>query len=61
MVESGYLEDRMPSRVVVTAGASGIGLEIVRAFPDSGAAVYTCDIAPGASEKAATLPGVNWI
>lgn len=31
-------------RVLVTAGASGIGLSIVRAFKDAGARVFICDI-----------------
>jgi NAD(P)-dependent dehydrogenase (short-subunit alcohol dehydrogenase family) len=31
-------------RVLVTAGAAGIGLEIVRAFAAAGAAVFVCDI-----------------
>jgi NAD(P)-dependent dehydrogenase (short-subunit alcohol dehydrogenase family) len=35
-------------RVLVTAGASGIGLEIVRAFHEEGARVHICDL----SEKA---------
>jgi len=31
-------------RVRVTAGASGIGREIARAFSANGAAVFVCDI-----------------
>src|SRR3712207_4153509 len=31
-------------RVLVTAGAAGIGLEIVRAFLREGARVHTCDV-----------------
>ena len=31
-------------RVVITAGASGIGLAIARAFSDSGAQVFICDV-----------------
>ncbi len=31
-------------RVLVTAGAAGIGLKVVEAFLSEGAAVYTCDI-----------------
>jgi nucleoside-diphosphate-sugar epimerase len=31
-------------RVLVTAGASGIGREIVRAFATGGATVFVCDI-----------------
>ena len=34
----------MPAKVLITAGASGIGLEIVRAFLATGAKVFTCDI-----------------
>lgn len=33
----------MAQRVLVTAGASGIGHEIARAFRESGAAVFVCD------------------
>lgn len=34
----------MRQRVLVTAGAAGIGLEIARAFAAKGAAVFVCDI-----------------
>ena len=34
----------MAQRVLVTAGASGIGREIVRAFAANGASVFVCDI-----------------
>jgi NAD(P)-dependent dehydrogenase (short-subunit alcohol dehydrogenase family) len=34
----------MPQRVLVTAGAAGIGCEIARAFTAAGAAVFVCDI-----------------
>ena len=34
----------MGTRVLVTAGASGIGLSIVRAFLNEGARVHTCDV-----------------
>jgi NAD(P)-dependent dehydrogenase (short-subunit alcohol dehydrogenase family) len=47
-------------RVLVTAGASGIGLEIVRAFAAGGASVFVCDINPdalAALEK--EVPGVK--
>lgn len=37
-------------RVVVTAGASGIGLEVARAFVGEGANVAVCDIDSGAIE-----------
>lgn len=33
-------------RVIVTAGASGIGLEIAKAFRDEGANVWVCDLEP---------------
>ena len=38
----------MPQRVLVTAGASGIGREIARAFAATGACVFVCDIDAGA-------------
>ena len=31
-------------RVLVTAGANGIGREIARAFIDEGASVHVCDV-----------------
>ena len=31
-------------RVIVTAGAAGIGLEVARAFAEEGARVWTCDV-----------------
>ncbi|MBA2486981.1 MAG: SDR family NAD(P)-dependent oxidoreductase [Nitrospira sp.] len=34
----------MTQRVLVTAGASGIGREIVRAFAVNRAAIFVCDI-----------------
>ena len=39
------LEDLAGKRVVVTAGASGIGNVIARRFVDAGAGVHTCDVA----------------
>jgi NAD(P)-dependent dehydrogenase (short-subunit alcohol dehydrogenase family) len=41
----------MPQRVLITAGASGIGLEFVRAFAAAGAKVFTCDINAGALDR----------
>ena len=38
-------------RVMVTAGASGIGLEIARAFVREGARVHVCDVDTGALER----------
>jgi NAD(P)-dependent dehydrogenase (short-subunit alcohol dehydrogenase family) len=47
-------------RVLVTAGAAGIGREIVRAFYRGGAAVYTCDVdGPGLAALADELPGLH--
>jgi NAD(P)-dependent dehydrogenase (short-subunit alcohol dehydrogenase family) len=43
----------MTRKVLITAGASGIGLEIARAFHSSGDRVFICDIDKGAMEKAA--------
>jgi NAD(P)-dependent dehydrogenase (short-subunit alcohol dehydrogenase family) len=48
------------ARVLVTAGASGIGLAIARAFIAEGAAVYVCDIDEQALSKLAkTAAGVR--
>ncbi|MEA1013702.1 SDR family oxidoreductase [Sphingosinicella sp. LY1275] len=50
----------MASRVLVTAGASGIGLEIVRAFAEKGSSVYTCDIDEEALNSARSeIPGLQ--
>jgi len=47
-------------RVVVTAGGSGIGLEIARAFTEAGAKVLVCDIQPESQERLARdLPDVH--
>jgi NAD(P)-dependent dehydrogenase (short-subunit alcohol dehydrogenase family) len=46
-------------KVLVTAGAAGIGLAIVRAFHAAGARVYACDIdAAGLSRAAAAMQGL---
>lgn len=46
-------------RVLITAGAGGIGLEITRAFHAAGAKVYLCDIDEAALDSAAAaFPGV---
>ena len=34
----------MPQRVLITAGAAGIGREFARAFAANGAKVFVCDI-----------------
>jgi NAD(P)-dependent dehydrogenase (short-subunit alcohol dehydrogenase family) len=50
----------MAAKVLVTAGAGGIGLEIARAFLATGARVYTCDIDEAALAAAAeALPGLE--
>jgi NAD(P)-dependent dehydrogenase (short-subunit alcohol dehydrogenase family) len=43
----------MTQRVLITAGASGIGLEIARAFTTNGATVCVCDINASALDVAA--------
>jgi NAD(P)-dependent dehydrogenase (short-subunit alcohol dehydrogenase family) len=46
-------------KVLITAGAAGIGLAIARAFHRSGARVYICDIDGAALERTAgELPGI---
>jgi len=46
-------------RVLVTAGAAGIGLAIARAFHAAGAQVYACDIdVDGLARAAAAMPGL---
>jgi NAD(P)-dependent dehydrogenase (short-subunit alcohol dehydrogenase family) len=50
----------VPQRVLVTAGASGIGSEIARAFHQNGAAVFVCDVdAGGLAELERELPGLH--
>src|SRR2546427_3956839 len=47
-------------RVLVTAGAAGIGLEISRAFAEAGARVMVCDVAQASLDAlAAALPGAS--
>ena len=48
--ETKKLDD--PQRVVITAGASGIGLAIAQAFIQNGAHVFICDVQPEALDKA---------
>lgn len=48
-------------RVLITAGASGIGLEIARAFVREGAKVHVCDIDRPALEALKTSdPALTW-
>jgi NAD(P)-dependent dehydrogenase (short-subunit alcohol dehydrogenase family) len=50
----------MTQKILITAGAAGIGLAIARAFHATGASVYTCDIDAGALARAAAeLPGLH--
>ena len=42
-------------RVLVTAGAGGLGLEVARAFTEEGARVHVCDVD---EEALAALPGI---
>lgn len=47
-------------RVIITAGASGIGLEIARMMHGAGAKVWVCDVDTDAlASAAATLPGLG--
>lgn len=47
-------------RVLVTAGADGIGLAITRAFAAAGARVFVCDVQTASLERAmAELPGLK--
>ena len=47
-------------RVLVTAGAGGIGRAIVRAFAEQGARVHACDIDEAAlTALRAEVPGVS--
>ena len=49
----------MPQRVLITAGASGIGREFARAFAANGAKVFVCDIDAKALEALAKeIPGL---
>jgi NAD(P)-dependent dehydrogenase (short-subunit alcohol dehydrogenase family) len=58
IVES--LRPRPDLRVLVTAGAAGIGAAIARAFHDAGARVHVCDIDRAALDRlVADAPGVT--
>src|SRR5580658_11764 len=49
----------MPQRVLITAGAAGIGREFARAFAATGARVFVCDIDKNALEAIAKeVPGL---
>jgi NAD(P)-dependent dehydrogenase (short-subunit alcohol dehydrogenase family) len=49
----------MPQRVLITAGAAGIGREFARAFAATGARVFVCDIDTTALETIAQdIPGL---
>ena len=49
----------MPQRVLITAGAAGIGREFVRAFAATGAKIFVCDIDDEAlSQLAKEIPGL---
>jgi NAD(P)-dependent dehydrogenase (short-subunit alcohol dehydrogenase family) len=49
----------MPQRVLITAGAAGIGREFARAFTATGARVFVCDIDANAIEAIAKeIPGL---
>ena len=49
----------MSQRVLITAGAAGIGREFVRAFAATGAKVFTCDIdEKGLAALAKEIPGL---
>jgi NAD(P)-dependent dehydrogenase (short-subunit alcohol dehydrogenase family) len=48
-------------RVLVTAGAGGIGLEVARAFAREGGKVHVCDVDERAlAALSQTAPGVTW-
>ena len=49
-----------PQRVMITAGAAGIGLAIAKAFASQGAKVHICDVDETAlAEAKAALPGID--
>ena len=52
--------DPMSQRVLITAGAAGIGREMARAFAATGAKVFTCDIDDkGLDALAKEIPGLT--
>ncbi len=57
MTEQDYWAQK---RVLITAGAAGIGLAMAKAFLDKGAQVWICDVADDKlAEAAAALPGIG--
>ena len=49
----------MPQKVLITAGAAGIGREFARAFAKTGAKVFICDIDDkGLADMAREIPGL---
>src|SRR3984885_6104448 len=56
---AGKARATMPQRVLITAGAAGIGREFARAFAATGAKVFVCDIDKNALEAIAQeIPGL---
>jgi NAD(P)-dependent dehydrogenase (short-subunit alcohol dehydrogenase family) len=54
------LRPPMNLRVLVTAGASGIGAAVARAFHEAGAQVHVCDIDRSALDRLSTeVPGIT--
>ena len=50
----------MPQRVLITAGAAGIGREFARAFAANGGKVFVCDVDEGAlAALAKEIPGLT--
>ncbi|HEU0228969.1 MAG TPA: SDR family oxidoreductase [Burkholderiaceae bacterium] len=57
MFDETSMKDR---KVLITAGASGLGLEMAKAFTAAGATVLVCDVDQNALEAAsAALPGLH--
>ncbi|PZW50482.1 NAD(P)-dependent dehydrogenase (short-subunit alcohol dehydrogenase family) [Humitalea rosea] len=57
MIDQSYWASK---RVLITAGAAGIGLAIAKSFHDLGAKVWVCDISEASLATAATaLPGIG--
>src|SRR6478736_5939932 len=50
----------MPQRVLITAGAAGIGREFARAFAANGGKLFVCDVDEGAlAALAKEIPGLT--